>query len=155
MHARDVRGARMALHLLVVEGNIAEDRDAYRAGLGMTAGEAYAATLVDLAPDAICDICFPADVGVDLPDSAGLESYDGVLITGSALNLYDGGPAITRQIDLARAIFASETPFFGSCWACRWRPQRRAARFCAIPGGAKSASPARSIRPTRAARILC
>ncbi len=36
--------------------------------------------------------------------------------TGSALNLYVGGPAIERQIALARAVFASGTPFFGSCW---------------------------------------
>jgi GMP synthase (glutamine-hydrolysing) len=106
----------MSLHLLVVEGNTRADREAYRAGLGMTASEAYAATLTALAADAICDICYPADAGASLPSAAGLESYDGVLITGSALNLYDGGPEITRQIDLARAAFASRTPFFGSCW---------------------------------------
>ena len=141
----------MALYLLVVEGNIAEDRDAYRAGLGMTAGEAYAATLVDLAPDAICDICFPADVGVDLPDSAGPESYDGVLITGSALSLYDGGPAITRQIDLARAIFASETPFFGSCWGLQVATAAAGGEVLRNPRG-REIGFARQIHPTDAGR---
>ena len=44
------------------------------------------------------------------------DGYDGVAITGSALNVYDGGPAIERQIELARAVMASRTPLFGSCW---------------------------------------
>lgn len=106
----------MALHFLIVEGNKASGRDAYRGFLGMTASESYAATLRELAPDAICDICLPTDEGANLPGAEGLEAYDGVFITGSALNLYDGGPEIERQIELARAVFASRTPFFGSCW---------------------------------------
>ncbi|HEY3721069.1 MAG TPA: hypothetical protein VGL41_13135, partial [Roseiarcus sp.] len=36
---RETGGRRMSLHLLVVEGNTRDDRDAYRAGLGMTASE--------------------------------------------------------------------------------------------------------------------
>ncbi len=37
-------------------------------------------------------------------------------LTGSSLNLYDMTPEIRSQIDLARQIFASGTPVFGSCW---------------------------------------
>jgi len=48
--------------------------------------------------------------------AGGLEGYDGVAITGSALNVYDGGPEIERQIELARAVLKSKTPLFGSCW---------------------------------------
>jgi GMP synthase (glutamine-hydrolysing) len=47
---------------------------------------------------------------------SGLESYDGVAITGSALNVYEGGAHVERQIELARAVFAAGVPFFGSCW---------------------------------------
>src|SRR5271155_3174712 len=61
----------MSLHLLVIEGDTRDDRDAYRAGLGMTASEAYAQTLMQLAPDAICQIGFPTDEGAGLPDAAG------------------------------------------------------------------------------------
>ena len=46
----------------------------------------------------------------------GLEDYDGVTMTGSALNIYNGGAPVTRQIDLAKAVFAAGVPFFGSCW---------------------------------------
>ena len=141
----------MGLHLLVIEGNTRDDRDAYRAGLGMTASEAYAQTLMQLAPDAICQIGFPADEGADLPDAAGLESYDGAFITGSALNLYDGGPAIRRQIDLARAVFASRTPLFGSCWGLQVATAAAGGEVLRNPKG-REIGVARNIWPTEAGR---
>ena len=64
----------------------------------------------------ICDIALPADEGSNLPDPSGLESYDGVVITGSALNLWKAEPESMRQVELARAVYKSGTPFFGSCW---------------------------------------
>ncbi len=106
----------MSLRLLVVEGNTAADRARHAASRGATPSEAYAEVLRELAPDAVCDIAFPADPGANLPDAGGLEGYDGVALTGSSLNLYDMTPEIRSQIDLARQIFASGTPVFGSCW---------------------------------------
>ena len=106
----------MTLRFLVVEGNVRESREGFRAAYGRTPSESYADVLQHLARDAICDIAFPADAGANLPDPAGLESYDGVVLTGSGLNVYDGGPEIERQIELMRAVYKSKTPAFGSCW---------------------------------------
>jgi GMP synthase (glutamine-hydrolysing) len=144
-------GESMNLHLLVIEGNTREDRETYRVGFGRSASEAYTATLREIAPDAICEICFPADGGARLPDAAGLEAYDGVFITGSALNLYDGGPAITRQIDLARAVFASRTPFFGSCWGLQVATAAAGGEVLRNPKG-REIGFARNIFPTEAGR---
>lgn len=102
--------------LLVVEGNTAEGRARHAAVGGRVASDGYADVLRRLCPGARIDICFPADMGANLPDRGGIEGYDGVAITGSALNIYDLGPAIMRQVELARAVFETETPFFGSCW---------------------------------------
>src|ERR1700682_1386799 len=102
--------------LLVVEGNAAEGRERQIAAGGMAASEGYARLLSELWPGATVDVCFPADPGANLPDGAGLESYDGVAITGSALHIYNGGPAIKPQIELARSVYRSKTPMFGSCW---------------------------------------
>jgi GMP synthase (glutamine-hydrolysing) len=66
-------------------------------------------------PGAVVDICYPADPGANLP-IGGLEGYDGVAITGSALNVYDRGPEIDGQIELAREVLKARTPLFGSCW---------------------------------------
>lgn len=104
------------LRFLVVEGNVRAARERHRATYGLTPSESYAAVLRKLAPEAICDIALPADEGANLPDPAGLESYDGVVITGSALNIWKDEPESRRQIELARAVYASGTPFFGSCW---------------------------------------
>lgn len=105
-----------ALRLLVIEGNRAEDRARHAAVTGATPGDYYAEVLRSLAPGAVVDICCPADPGANLPDSGGLASYDGVAITGSALNIYKGEAASLNQIELARAVFDAGVPFFGSCW---------------------------------------
>jgi GMP synthase (glutamine-hydrolysing) len=101
--------------LLVCEGNTAELRAKQVEAGGAAMSDGYAELLRKLLPSAVVDICYPADPGANLP-LGGLESYDGVAITGSALNVYDGGPAIEPQIELARAVLKSKTPLFGSCW---------------------------------------
>ncbi len=141
----------MALNLLIVEGNTHEDREIYREGIGATAGETYAATLRRIAPDASCEICLPADAGARLPGPSGLADYDAVLLTGSALNLYDGGPAIERQVELARAVFASGTPFFGSCWGLQVATAAAGGNVRRNPRG-REIGLARDIRPTEAGR---
>lgn len=102
--------------VLVVDGNRAETRARQVAAGGHGSGEGYVETLVELLPELHCDIVRPADAEVRLPQGVALADYDGVAITGSALNVYDGGPRIERQVALAGAIFDAGVPFFGSCW---------------------------------------
>lgn len=104
------------LRILVVDGNTRDQRESHRLGYGTTPSEAYAEVLRGISPGLVTDICLPADGGANLPDGAGLASYDGIFLTGSALHIYRLEPAVTRQIDLMRAIYASGTPCFGSCW---------------------------------------
>jgi GMP synthase (glutamine-hydrolysing) len=102
------------LRLLVVEGNIAADRRRIAESAGATPGESYAKVLNWLAPEARVDICTPADADASL--AAPLEAYDGVAITGSALNIYKREPGSLRQIDFLREAFGCGVPIFGSCW---------------------------------------
>jgi GMP synthase (glutamine-hydrolysing) len=112
-----IQTASRPLRLLVVEGNNREQREGHAAGYrGLTPSAAYAEEVQALVPDAVTDICLPADPGANLPDGAGLQSYDGIFLTGSSLHIYHDDPAITRQVELMRAIYASGTPCFGSCW---------------------------------------
>ncbi|HET7756170.1 MAG TPA: type 1 glutamine amidotransferase [Steroidobacteraceae bacterium] len=101
--------------VLVIDGNQAATREQQVAAGGSPSGEGYARVLESLAP-VRCDIVRPADGAVRFAHARGLGGYDGVAITGSALNVYDGGPHIERQLELARAAFAAGVPFFGSCW---------------------------------------
>lgn len=102
-------------NILVVDGNRAATREQQVAAGGSSSGEGYVEVLQGLAAVS-CDIIRPADGEVRFAPGTGLGSYDAVAITGSALNVYDGGAHIERQIELARAVFASGVPFFGSCW---------------------------------------
>jgi GMP synthase (glutamine-hydrolysing) len=102
------------LRLLVAEGNSSTDRRAIAESAGQTPGESYAKVLRALTPDARIDICAPADEDAGL--SAPLEAYDGIAITGSALNIYKREAASLRQVDFVRQAFAVAVPIFGSCW---------------------------------------
>jgi GMP synthase (glutamine-hydrolysing) len=54
--------------------------------------------------------------GEQLPAGVALGDFDGIVITGSPLNVYDPVPPVMRQIELARRAFESEVPIYGSCW---------------------------------------
>lgn len=106
----------MGLRFLVVEGNTRDKREAHRRVYGLTPGESYGDVLQAISPGSFYDLALPADEGANLPDPSGLQSYDGIVLTGSSLNIYDRTPEILRQVDLMRACYASHIPVFGSCW---------------------------------------
>ncbi|MEP6546851.1 MAG: type 1 glutamine amidotransferase [Gammaproteobacteria bacterium] len=101
--------------ILVLDGNVAENRARQVAALGYDSGTGYARVLRRIDPSLRVDVLAAAD-GATLPAGVALESYDGVTMTGSALNIYNSGAPVTRQIELAKAVFAAGVPFFGSCW---------------------------------------
>jgi GMP synthase (glutamine-hydrolysing) len=105
-----------APRILVVDGNVAEIRARQAAAVGYDSGTGYARVLNRLMPELACDIIRPADAAPALPPGVSLASYDGVTMTGSALNVYHGGGAVDRQIEVARAVLEAGVPFFGSCW---------------------------------------
>jgi GMP synthase (glutamine-hydrolysing) len=102
------------LRLLVAEGNTAAGRQLIAESVGVTPAEGYADVLRNIAPDAVVDICTPADGEAGIPET--LDCYHGIAITGSPLNIYDNEPASLRQVDFVREAFARGIPMFGSCW---------------------------------------
>jgi GMP synthase (glutamine-hydrolysing) len=102
--------------LLIIDGNVADIRARQRAALGYDSGTGYAQVLRHIDSSLHIDIILAADGERRFPAGVSLEDYDGVTMTGSALNIYNGGAAVTHQIELAQAVFAAGVPFFGSCW---------------------------------------
>ena len=102
--------------ILVIDGNLAELRARHVSMGGTDSGDGYVATLQRLAPGIETDIVRPADGEPKLPEGVALDDYDGAVITGSALNVYDHTPPVERQIELTKAVFAAGVPCFGSCW---------------------------------------
>ena len=120
--------------VLIIDGNRAAVREQQAAAGGTPTGEGYVRALQRLAP-VNCDIVRPADAAVSLPAGVALGDYDGVAITGSALNIYDGGESIERQIELMRAVFDSGVPCFGSCWGMQLAVTAAGGRVRANPLG--------------------
>ena len=100
--------------ILLAEGNIAEARERSRALCGFTQGERYAQVLRDLAPALTVDVYNLPELG-PLPRHV-LDGFDGVVLTGSALQIYEDRAEVHRQIAFARDVFDAGMPFFGSCW---------------------------------------
>jgi GMP synthase (glutamine-hydrolysing) len=103
-------------HILVLDGNRADIRDVQRQKLGYDSGLGYANVLRRLDPAIRADIVCPADSEVVLPMGVSLRDYDGAVITGSALNIYNRDDSVERQIRLTADIFEAGVPLFGSCW---------------------------------------
>ncbi len=137
------------LRLLVVEGNTTAGRRRIAESAGATPAESYAAVLRAIAPDAIVDICTPADGSGTTPQP--LDSYDGVAITGSSLNIYNREIESLRQIDLVREIFARGIPMFGSCWGLQLATVAAGGEVALNPAG-KEVGFARRITLTSAGR---
>jgi GMP synthase (glutamine-hydrolysing) len=102
--------------ILVIDGNVADVRARQAAALGYDSGSGYAQVLNQIDSSLQVDILLGAEEDPRFPDGVGLEDYDGVTMTGSALNIYNGGAPVTRQIELAKAVLTAGVPFFGSCW---------------------------------------
>ena len=54
--------------------------------------------------------------GEQLPQGMSLADFDGVVISGSPLGVNDDLPSVRSQIELAREVFQSGIPSFGSCF---------------------------------------
>jgi GMP synthase (glutamine-hydrolysing) len=89
---------------------------AERAVFGIPSNFSLFAAAVQLhCPDARCTPVNIAD-GEPLPRGTTLADFDGVMVPGSPLHIYDPTPSVTRQIDFVRAAVAAGVPVWGSCW---------------------------------------
>src|SRR4051794_41938701 len=107
-----------ALRILVVEGNTRPARERHAEASGLTPAASYAAVLQEIEPGILCDIALPADAGANLPDAAGLESYDGVVLTGSAPKIYGPTPPNTGPGEPMRSGFAARAPALAPLRGC-------------------------------------
>ena len=105
------------MKILIVDGNEKNTSDKY-IKLGMsTQFQVYEEILQNLFNKNLnITTIHPACLSNYLPKGLALSDVDGFVWTGSALNIYDSGPSIERQIELAKHIFQYKNKIFGSCW---------------------------------------
>ena len=105
------------MNILIVDGNEKEASDKYTK-LGMeTQFENYRNVLTTLSNNKLnISIVHPSVKNIYLPQGISLDDFDGVVWTGSLLNIYDMTPSIINQIELAKTLFTKKNKIFGSCW---------------------------------------
>lgn len=123
------------LQVLVVAGNRRKSEEEYIARGGAAAGENYVQVLQGLRPDVQCTITHPADLDRPSPAIADLARFHGIAWTGSSLHIYNDGPDVRSQIELARAAFAAGVPQFGSCWGLQVAAAAAGGKVVANPRG--------------------
>jgi GMP synthase (glutamine-hydrolysing) len=90
--------------------------------------------------------------GEGLPQGVQLGDFDGIWISGSPFNAYRlDQPTVREQIELARAIWQSAVPTFGSCWGLQLMTAALGGTVHLNPRG-REIGVARRIRPTEAGR---
>lgn len=107
----------LKLAIAVLNGYPRSSRERFDAADVGHPHDLYAAFLRQYVPAATIDILFVADLDNALPAGTTLSSYDAVIWTGSDLTIYHtDDERVTRQVELARAIFEAGVPMYGSCW---------------------------------------
>ena len=105
------------MNILIVDGNEKNASNRYIEMDMPTQFEVYENVLRSLIKEE-CNIAtlHPACNKDYLTNGLSLEDFDGIVWTGSLLNIYDLGPPILRQIELAKELFNKRNKIFGSCW---------------------------------------
>ena len=144
----------MPAHILIVDGAPSASQDLLEQSGGRRHGPNYAAALDSQAHQSVGGVetfVLAAADGATLPQGMALADFDGIAWTGSPLNAYHDTPAVTRQIEFARAAFQAGVPCFGSCWGLQVMMVALGGKVRLNPKGAESGV-ARSILLTEAGR---
>ncbi len=100
--------------ILIAEGNDNEDQARLKKVNGCAPSDWFDRVLRSNRSNVNTEIFFPTVPGARPLEP--LETYDGILITGSNSSIYKREPSTMRQIEFAQAGFWSGTPMMGVCW---------------------------------------
>ena len=105
------------MNILIVDGNEKKASDSYVHLKMPRQFEVYSKILEKLSDIKLqITIIHPACTSNYIPKGVSLDDFDGIVWTGSLLNIYDYGPPIERQIELAKTLLNKKNKIFGSCW---------------------------------------
>ena len=105
------------MNILIVDGNEKEASQNYR-DYGMdTQYQVYSKILQKLSYNKLKTfVIHPAVEKEFLPHGLSLDNFQGIVWTGSLLNIYENSDSIKRQINLAKSLLNKKNYIFGSCW---------------------------------------
>tara|TARA_B100001123_G_C15293770_1_gene1018392 strand:+ start:197 stop:1033 length:837 start_codon:yes stop_codon:yes gene_type:complete len=106
----------MSINILIVDGNDKKSSDKLiKYGMNPQYKE-YKNTLNLISSKFNITTIHPAIYEDFLPSNISIDEFQGIVWTGSTLNIYDYTPPIIRQIELAKLLLSKKNKIFGSCW---------------------------------------
>lgn len=107
----------MSIKILIVDGYDYEGWKSLNDANCVDAFEHYINTLKSITKYPIEFITIHPGKKIDyLPKGISLNDFDGMMWTGSSLNIYDLTQPIIRQIELAKETLKNKINIFGTCW---------------------------------------
>jgi len=105
------------MNILIIDGNEKKVSDKYIEVSMSTQYDLYKKVLKDLLNiEFNIEIIHPACIENYLSKGLNLDDFQGVIWTGSSLNIYNLSSPIQRQIELAKELLNKKNKIFGSCW---------------------------------------
>ena len=105
------------MNILIVDGNEKGASERYKKRGMATQYDVYSKVINKISNNEFnVSVIHPAITDDYLTNGLSLDDFDGIVWTGSLLNIYDMTPPILRQIDLAKNLFTKKNKIFGSCW---------------------------------------
>ena len=140
-----------SLNIKIVNGYPKSSRERLDEAGVMQAHDLYAGMLEKMLPNGKFEVIYPADADWLLPSQAELKEADGYVWTGSDQTVYKDTPEVSRQLELAQAIYQSGVAQFGSCWATQIAVVAAGGKARANPKG-REWNIAKNIRLTEAGK---
>lgn len=104
----------MPLRFLILASETPDQREARRREVGAASDETYAETLRAIEPGLHSDTLSCVD-GAGPPSIETLRGYDGVVLSGSPIQMHDDTPEARSAAAVMARVFEAGTPAFGSC----------------------------------------
>ncbi|MEQ1648027.1 MAG: type 1 glutamine amidotransferase [Hyphomicrobiaceae bacterium] len=138
------------MQILVLNcAHVASQDDIVRAG-GQT-NDAFFRTALLRHDERVRTFTLNTADGERLPQGMGLDDFDGAVISGSPLSVYEDRAEVRDQLGLAREVFERGIPTFGSCYGLQLMTQALGGRVRLNPKG-REIGVARGIMLTDAGR---
>ena len=126
----------MTLNILMVDGYDYEGWKSLNDANCIDAFEHFSNTLNSISSVPINITTIHPGKKIDyLPSGISLENFDGIVWTGSSLNIYDLTPSIIRQIELAKETLKYNVKIFGCCWGLQVYVEATGGRIRKNPKG--------------------
>ena len=124
------------LKLLIVEGNTKEENSNFSKAGCVSQSENFNVHIKMYEPNCEIDVVEPHNDSSISKIVSSLKKYDGIILTGSTLRIYDNSNEVKKHVEFARTCFDHGKKFFAACWGLQVSVAAAGGKCRVSPNGA-------------------